>query len=46
MAINQAALNSLKTNDQAEYLKHLVGTLADGGRITAPIYRISSVMIG
>lgn len=46
MAINQAALNSLKANDQAEYVKHLIGTLADGGQITVPIYRISSVMIG
>ncbi|MCO6442354.1 MAG: clan AA aspartic protease [Nitrococcus mobilis] len=46
MAINQAALNSLKANDQAEYVKHLIGTLADGGQITVPVYRISSVMIG
>lgn len=46
MAINQAALNSLKANDQADYIKHLIGTLADGGQITVPVYRIASVMIG
>lgn len=46
MAINQTALDSLKASDQAEYIKQLVGTLADGGQIIVPIYRISSVIIG
>ena len=46
MAINQTALNSLKAQDQAEYIKHLIGTMADGNKITVPVYRISSVMIG
>lgn len=46
MAINQTALNSLKAQDQAEYIKHLIGTMADGNQITVPVYRISSVMIG
>ena len=46
MAINQTALDSLKARDQAEYIKHLIGTMADGDQITVPVYRISSVMIG
>lgn len=46
MAINQTALDSLKANGQAEYVKQLSGTLADGGQIIVPVYRISSVIIG
>lgn len=46
MAINQAALDSLKASDRAEYVKQLIGTLADGGQIIVPVYRISSVTIG
>lgn len=46
MAINQAALDSLKASNQAEYVKQLIGTLADGGQISVPVYRISSVIIG
>lgn len=46
MAINQATLDSLKASDRAEYIKHLIGTLADGDQIIVPVYRISSVRIG
>ncbi|MDN5872160.1 MAG: retroviral-like aspartic protease family protein [Nitrococcus sp.] len=46
MAINQVALNSLKASDQAEYIKQLIGTLADGNQIVVPVYRIASVRIG
>lgn len=46
MTINQATLRSLKANNQVVYIKHLIGTLADGDQLIVPLYRISSVTIG
>jgi len=44
--INEAALEVLRENGTAAYVKDLTGIMADGTRKVVPIYRISSMSIG
>jgi len=46
MTINEEALNHLKKNGQAEYVKDLGGILADGSRLRVPVYRLTRITIG
>lgn len=45
-AINEGLLAQLVEARQAEYLKDLRGTLADGSTQVVPLYRIKSLMVG
>jgi len=44
--INQATLAVLQKNGNAEYVKELTGILADGSRLTVPVYRIKTLTLG
>jgi len=44
--INQNLLERLQQQGQVEYLRSQAGNLADGSRITVPLYRIHQLQIG
>lgn len=44
--INESALEELKANGNAEYIKDLRGVMADGSRMVVPLYRLSALHIG
>lgn len=44
--INQATLQVLQKNGNAEYVKELTGIMADGSRLTVPVYRIKTLTLG
>jgi predicted aspartyl protease len=46
MTINEDTLAVLIENEQAEYRKDLSGILANGDRMTVPVYTISHLAIG
>lgn len=46
MTINEEALDQLKKNGRAVYVKDLGGILADGSRLRVPVYRLSRIVIG
>jgi predicted aspartyl protease len=46
MTINESALEVLRDNGAATYVKDLTGIMADGTRKVVPIYRISNMSIG
>lgn len=46
MTISEPMLVSLEEKGQANYLRELSGTLADGSRVTVPVYRLTEVRIG
>lgn len=44
--INQATLAILQKHGNAEYVKQLTGIMADGSRLTVPVYRLKSLTLG
>lgn len=46
MTINEKTLASLMENEQAEYRRELSGILANGDRMTVPVYSINRLAIG
>ncbi|MBI1732626.1 MAG: clan AA aspartic protease [Gammaproteobacteria bacterium] len=46
LVINTATLAALKDNGEAEYIRDVSGTMANGSKTTVPIYRVKSVQIG
>lgn len=44
--INEVSLEALQAQGKAIYVRDLTGSLADGSKITVPIYRITSLSIG
>lgn len=44
--INEVTLAELKRNKQAQYLRDLIGILANGTEMVVPVYRLSSLNIG
>ena len=46
LTINQITLSKLETNGQAEYLRDLIGVLANGDELVMPVYRIPRIVLG
>lgn len=46
MAIDEEALKVLKTQNQARYVKDLIGVMADGSSKQVPVYLIGQVTVG
>lgn len=46
MTINEETLGILQKSGSVAYVKELSGILADGSRMTVPVYRLSQVRIG
>ena len=46
MVINQDTLNQLKVNGQADYMRDLIGVLANGEEVVRPVYRIPKIVLG
>ncbi|MDJ0740377.1 MAG: retropepsin-like aspartic protease [Gammaproteobacteria bacterium] len=46
MTINQNTLDQLKTSGQADYLRDLIGVLANGDEVVRPVYRIPRITLG
>lgn len=46
MTINQDTLNQLRTAGQADYLRDLIGVLANGDEVVRPVYRIPRIVLG
>lgn len=46
VTITRGTLEALLDKQQAVFLRHMIGVLADGSSIEVPIYRISSLNIG
>lgn len=46
LTINQETLNKLKTNGRVDYLRDLIGVLANGDELVMPVYRIPRFVIG
>lgn len=46
MTINEETLGILQKSGGVAYVKELSGILADGSRMTVPVYRLSQVRIG
>jgi len=46
VTINEVTLEALKSNDRAHYSRDLRGILADGRKLTVPVYVIRSLTIG
>lgn len=46
MTINQSTLNQLRENGQADYLRDLIGILANGDEVVRPVYRIPKIVLG
>lgn len=44
--INEVTLEELKRTKQAEYLRDLIGILANGAKMVVPVYRLASLNIG
>ena len=44
--INHETLKKLQANNQATYVRDLIGILANGKKMRVPIYRISSLILG
>jgi predicted aspartyl protease len=44
--LTEEALNALKARGHARYLRDLSGILADGTRVTAPVFLIGGIRIG
>lgn len=44
--INEVSLKALQNGGKATYVRELTGSLADGSKVTVPIYRITSLNIG
>lgn len=47
LTINQVTLNKLKSNGQeVDYLRDLIGVLANGDELVMPVYRIPRIVLG
>lgn len=44
--LTEETLRALKSQGRARYLRDLSGQMADGSRVTAPVFRIASLRIG
>ena len=44
--INEATLATLKSVNRVTYSREVSGVLADGSRLTVPVYRISNISLG
>jgi len=46
LTINQVTLNQLKSSGHADYLRDLIGVLANGDEVVMPVYRIPRIVLG
>jgi predicted aspartyl protease len=46
LTINQATLSKLQSNGKADYLRDLVGIMANGDELVMPVYRIPRIVLG